>query len=267
MCNAGGLLACLWFSMQMCMHSFLVFQSRSAMDPSEVDFEEAGDEDRTPEWQAHIQEEEEMPEAPAPEQAAAEESQDLFAVEPQRRGQPVQSADIIRWETPNVEQWVLQRRGKVRFDQIRFDISGREGQARILDPKLADVRRQQIQKNPPSAPIEPWLWQEGAGGKYVPLTLQHTTKALMMERESLIGRKELPEYLQFMRGNILKADTPLAIRQAIAGSDQNRQESSSAVRLSRFAEVYLEDRDTKAQFDRCCSAIARTGYPRPTTKV
>ena len=237
------------------------------MDVHSVDFD-PDDDDSLPEgWQVINEDPEpEADERKDVQAAVPEQSQELF---PAADPQPERDADkdVIKWELPNFDQWILEKRCKVPFDKIRFDISGREGQARVLDPALAVERQKQLQKNRPVAPIEPFLWQEAAGGKFVPLTLQHTTKALMLERERLLGQQEIPDYLEYVRGTVLKTSTPLAIRQAIAGSDQNRQESSSAIRMSRFAEIFLEDKDVKSQFERCCAAIARTGYARPTTRV
>ena len=173
----------------------------------------------------------------------------------------------IPWEVPDVEAYTLEARARVTFDRIRFDETATEGQARVLDPELVKKRHRELLTNPPHEPVQPILWQESAAGKYVPLTLQHTCRALMLRRSELQGKQELPGYLECVKGTVLRSDTPLAIRQLIAGNDQNKQETANPFKLSRFLEIFMEDKDTKTEHQRMISAIQRAGYGRPLTKV
>jgi hypothetical protein len=180
------------------------------------------------------------------------------------------SRDVMDWSMPAMEDFIMDRKKKVPFADIKFDETATKGQARPLDYELAVVRQHEIRKNVPAAPIEPILWQESAGGKYIPLTLQHTTKACMLEQARLVGQVDLPPYLQYVRGTILKPDTPLHIRELIAGADQNRQESIHSVRLSRVAQLILRKEEGEARRpleDRLRLAIMKTGHKRPETRV
>ena len=167
----------------------------------------------------------------------------------------------------DLDKWVLQRRQRIPFEKIRFDENAAEGQARPLDMSLVKVRQEDIRNNPPHGAVEPIVWLDSPGGRYVPLTLQHTTRALMLERDRLQGRQELGEHLQVVKATVVRTDTPLRVRQLIAGGDQNKQEATFGVKLSRFAQIFLEEKQNRAVLARCVDAISRTGYRRPSTKV
>ena len=89
----------------------------------------------------------------------------------------------------------------------------------------------------------------------------------MLRRSELQGKQELPAYLECVKGTVLRSDTPLTIRQLVAGNDQNKQETANPLKLSRFLEIFMEDKDTKSEHQRMISAIQRAGYRRPLTKV
>jgi hypothetical protein len=107
------------------------------------------------------------------------------------------------------------------------------------------------------------------GGPYVALSHQHTVWALQYIKNLYNDtKKALPEWLRFVKANVLKHDTPLAIRRLVSGSDQNREAVVRRVRLSRvihvFLSIYPEDSTTPV-YDAVKEAIAVTGFRRPAT--
>ena len=90
-----------------------------------------------------------------------------------------------------------------------------------------------------------------------------------MKKQYLAKNKALEKWMISARGSILANATPLQVRQAVAGSDQNRQASVVAVKVSRVVEVLLQLVAELEKFDmaeQVQKAIALTGFRRPDTK-
>jgi hypothetical protein len=71
-----------------------------------------------------------------------------------------------------------------------------------------------------------------------------------------------------VRANILKHQTPLNIRRAVSGADQNREAVVQKVKISRVIEVFLSlfpAESEKPVYDAIKDAITVTGFRRPAT--
>jgi hypothetical protein len=71
--------------------------------------------------------------------------------------------DAVDWAVSDHAEYVLERRKKIPFCNLRFDTTGSEGQARPMEFDLVKIRERDVENNPPDGPLEPIVWQETLG--------------------------------------------------------------------------------------------------------
>ena len=108
--------------------------------------------------------------------------------------------------------------------------------------------------------------------KFIVLSGQHTTKALMTLRKEWIqerGDAKLPECLRHLRADILFHDVALEHRKLVAGTEQFKQEGFSHIPLSSWATSVLENKPVPGYSIRptIVKAVACCGYRRPEDSV
>ena len=112
-----------------------------------------------------------------------------------------------------------------------------------------------------------------SGGPYLVLSKQHTLYALReLKKEYVEKHRQIPTWMEHVRGWVLKHSTPKALRLHCSGSEQNRESSVVMAKLSRVMELYLnliEDPEQleKGNMDKVelwKTAIVFSGYKRPS---
>lgn len=91
-----------------------------------------------------------------------------------------------------------------------------------------------------------------------------------LRRQYLVKEIALPNWLQVVNGKILKADTPVHVRQLHAGDEQYRQSQTEALKLSDLAAHLLMSKEVKEDpedWRRLAMALRKCGFDRAETPV
>ena len=124
--------------------------------------------------------------------------------------------------------------------------------------------------NPPAAPQRVVLWPPRAGSsRYYVLGGQHALAAVLAMRKRLQEQSlPVPEHLSLVLARVLKVDTPLDIRQRVAGDHQAAQSAVHSLPFWRFMSFLAESLQRRPDGDVdsfLIAAIQKSGQPRPTT--
>jgi hypothetical protein len=104
--------------------------------------------------------------------------------------------------------------------------------------------------------------------RYIIISGQHGAKALMeLREEALKNNQPLPEYLRHFRGDVLLHDTPLEVRELLAGDEQFRQSVLEPLKLSDWVHHFVHTAvpddvtdEAKVTEYRVKAAIRKCGY-------
>ena len=69
----------------------------------------------------------------------------------------------MKYEQPDLSEFILSRDVLIPLENIEFDHEGKQGQARKLDVIIARERYQDILKNKPDCVQDVKLWEKQAG--------------------------------------------------------------------------------------------------------
>ena len=176
----------------------------------------------------------------------------------------------MKYQELNYDQYIRGRDMIIAIDEVDFDWEAKLGQARPLDRTILEERRVSIMLNPPAEPFAPMLWEQMPGGPYIALTNQHSIRAAQMYKDKKQLTEALPEWAQFVKGTVLKPETPLEVRKFVAGKFQGQQAAVVGVKLSRCATILLEVHDESPRLpliEKMGTMIVRSGQPRAQQAV
>ena len=204
---------------------------------------------------------------PSEVQPAAEPGEDE-SVEGSGDETAVPSSDVIDYSIPS--HFIASVDKEVSLDSLKFDVLCEMGQIRpLLDQQVEEVR-QSYRTNPLNEPVRLVLWPPQVGvQQYVVLGGQHQAKALMLLRQEYLERSEpVPPQVTTVLGKVLLHETPLEVRQRVAGDHQASQTAVHAVPLWRLFAM-LVDTLRRAPTARPLTALAgsiqKAGVRRPST--
>ena len=140
----------------------------------------------------------------------------------------------------DLDAWYVKKDVEWPTDAVEFDLEGVVGQTRPLDGAMVQEKKLELELNPPAKIMETVLWESQAGGPYIALSAQHRIRALQQMKAQRAGHIQLPKWLTTVSASILKVDTPLMVRRFVAGKIQGMEQSVTAVKLGRCAEVFLD---------------------------
>ena len=106
-------------------------------------------------------------------------------------------------------------------------------------------------------------------GPYIALSKQHTLWALQQLRSQYeAAERALPKCMVTVKASILRHSTPIDVRQAVSGGEQNRESTVVYARISRVVELLLQVHGNKGDatlMEDMKKAIQLSGIKRPQT--
>ena len=156
---------------------------------------------------------------------------------------------------------------------MEFDLEAREGQPRRLSESGVKTRLAAMRANLPTTPAEVLLWLRNPhADRYVCLGGQHTLKATLTLRDDAIRRGEpLQQWMTHVSATVIRPDTPIEVREKLAGDHQNKQGEMMEIPLSRmlhFIRVTKQRRPTAHKLQWIADAIQISGRKeRETVKT
>ena len=193
--------------------------------------------------------------------------EDVQAVEAGMEDVDAPAAGPLEWTVRG--DWVLHEERVVPVDDLEFDSTATSGQIRVLSDAVVEERVQSMLCNMPSTAPRVLLWQPRVGAtRFVVLGGQHTVAAMRRIRElSLRDNRAPPRVTQEVVARVLRPDTPLEVRQRLAGDHQAAQADVREIPLWRVVGFMVEFRARypDAPLDAVLqSAIQKSGRSRPT---
>ena len=115
------------------------------------------------------------------------------------------------------------------LDRLGFDLKVEYGQSRSLDMAHVDRIIDSLKLRPPREPLKLTVWQNDADSKLYVMSGQHFAKALVRMREQRMQQGlKMEHWLEVARVDILKFNTPIAVRKQVSGAD-NASTSTSTI--------------------------------------
>ena len=171
--------------------------------------------------------------------------------------------------------WYMPGIRDIDVDALDIDHTLSSGQIRVLSDAGVEARMQSLRTNPPSDLLQVLVWLPRPGhDRYVVLGGQHTIEAVRRLRQELVERAQpVPRVYRKVQARVVRPETPLDIRQRLAGDHQAAQGAVRDVPLWQVATFVVRGMQSAApgaadpdnHVPALLAAIQKSGRPRPST--
>ena len=157
-------------------------------------------------------------------------------------------------------QWFSAVGRDVVLDRLGFDLKVEYGQSRSLDMAHVDRIIDSLRLRPPREPLKLTVWQNDADSKLYVMSGQHLAKALVRMREQRMQQGlKMEHWLEVARVDILKFNTPIAVRKQVSGADNASTRVQRDTLVSECLRNYMADTVGGEVHDRIRRSIENSG--------
>ena len=174
--------------------------------------------------------------------------------------------DDINWEVPN--NFISAVDKEISVDSLEFDTTLECGQIRALSDKMMKETVAAMRSNPMNELLRCVCWPRRLGSStYVVLGGQHSVAAIKQLRQEYLERSlPPPECYQKVLAKVLLFETPLDLRQRMAGDHQCAQGTVHPVPMWRLVAFLVDALKHTGDPDKAlATAIQKSGKQRPRT--